>query len=570
MRNSDDPKGTGPTSPMEAERLRRRLQARRERIMQAICDNSRLRPPERRRVAENLWRIMEEARSRRADATHARILHRAGRGDGTDSTKYGYNYLIDPDWPDAKRATRTKKLIQTLHSYREIAQAAAECAGLEDRDAYLLDLVRGTGIEAEIESSMPPDDPRREGWEALCRCIGLHADRIAQDYSLGRYFALQKGWQMSMRAGVFEPGAYRREEPTLFLGWVEPGWYRPGVLEFNMISPDDAYGADASDSDRAEFEKLSQPGALCVAVHVHSVVVLHLVLAPEGLGGAVIPCLRARCRTYVVAAERSPHLVPEGDEVVERGQILALLDRALLGPAALSGSRLPASLTAGRAPAHRSPATVHDVEERELFVSPSDISGLVQDAAELRMEGDGPAVLAPFSGDDWKAPHLIEPLGETALALLELPVSWTPMLLSRNEDDQNWLARMQRAPRQVQQALVFPQMAACLNEGEVGLQRATEIADRAAPFKAGSMLAALGRAMWSEPGDEAASGVHQEDGQIHVALRRSASELTTALEVAVAKAEARWDAGLHQSLAHHETLRQGEGGKTSSSLTEDR
>lgn len=559
MPNGDDPKGTGPTSPMEGERLRRRSEARRERIVQAICDNSRLKPSERRHVAENLWRIMEDVRRHRPDATHARILQHAGRGTGTDSTKYGYYYLVDPNWPATKKADRTGKLTQTLPRYREIAQAAAELAGFEDRDAYLFDLVRGTRIEAEIESSMPPEDPRREGWEALCRCITMHADKIAHDYGLSRYFALQAGWQMCFRDGSFEPGVYRREEPSVFLGWVEPRWHRRGTLEFTAIPPDDLYGTDTTEGDRVEFAELNQPGALDVQVHVHSVVVLHLVLAPEGTGGALIPCLRARCITYVASAESLPQLVPAGGKAVERGTILALCNRALLGPTALSASRLPDSLQVAKTPVGRPQATVHYIGENELWVSPGSISGLLNESAHLTIEGDGPAVLAPFASEDGDAPRLLEPFGESALALLDLPVSWTPMRLSQNEEDRRWLAQASRAPLHVQRGLVFFQADACLGGEQADLGRAAAIAARATPFRTGTMLAALGRAMWSEPDAQAANASQHGEEPLYAALRRSTAELTSALDIAVRKAEAQWDAGLQQSLLHHDGLRQRRG-----------
>ncbi|WPB86394.1 hypothetical protein [Sediminicoccus rosea] len=531
----------------QAERDRQVRAARVARINQDLLDRPRemkrqmgAQPSLRLRIAENLWNIMEDAQSRSPAVTRATILHEAGMGRASESTKRAPYFLCDPTWPPAKKAERAKQLTHDPSGYVRLARAAAKLLGLDDRDFYLVDLFAGTRFAAEIESELPPEDPQREAWATLLALLQHQARKISQEFDLPRYFARQTGWGLGYRDGKFQPGSGGAKEPSAFLGWVEAGSPRSGVFRFRLLDPKELYGPDCTPDDVANYEDLLRRGADELPVTVHTVLVLHLVLAPQGPGSAVAPCLRARCVSYILSADYSNVFEPYTGKQMQRGDVIAVCHRAIATRAESPLTRLPESLAAGlvRSVSQQpAPKREFEIGEREMvYTHMSDCSGYGFDMGDvvLRDELHGiPPSLASVEPDD--SPRIIVPLGEEALVILGLRISG--FMAERNWTEAQPSKPVSAAPA-ILTASTVPLADEWLAQDEAGRARIAAIAANPTPFAAGTMLAALDRACQAP--DHEQTPINQ--------LRGSARELTAALATAIAEMEATRDANLRKSL----------------------
>lgn len=537
------PNVPGHNLSQQAERDKQTRAARSARIKQDLLD----RPLEmkrqmsrqlslRLRLAENLWDIVETARSQSSVVTRSAVLHRAGMGAYGKRAEY---FFCDPSWPKEKKAERAKKLTQHPRGYVRLAQKTAELLGIEDTDAFLFDLFSGTSFAAEIESELPPEDPQREAWATLLDLLQQQARKTSNEFDLPRYFARQTGWGLRYREGKFQPGSSGVEEPSAFLGWVEAGYPRRGVFRFRLLDPREAYGSDCTTDDVTNYEDLLRRGADELPVIVHTVVVLHLVLAPQGVGSAVALCLRARCVSYIISADYSSAFQPYTGKQMQRGAVIAVCQRAIATRTESLPKQLPESLTGGavKALSHQFASDKEfEVGEGELVYRDMESSGYGFDCGDvvLRDELNGiPPSLA--SVEPYDMPRIIMPLGEEALGILGLRIS---AFMAERKWAEEQSSKPASAEPVILTALTQPLVDAWLAENEAGRARVSAVSANPTPFEPSTMLAAL---------DRACQAPDQEKAPISQ-LRNSARELASALATAVADAEAARDANLRKWL----------------------
>ena len=449
-----------PTTPghdtsQQAERDRQARAARVAGLNHILLDRSREikrhmseQASQRLRVAENLWSIIEAAQRQSPTVTRAAVLHSAQMGRVAESTKRAEYYLCDPRLPPEEKARRATKLTRDPQGYVRLARATAALLHRDDTDAFLLDLFAGTRFAAEVESDLPLEDPQREAWATLLMGIQRRATAISDEFALPSYFVRQRGWGFRYENGRFLTGGREAEEPTAFLGWVDAGWRR-GLFSFRILDPRDLYGADCTPDDVATYEELVSAKADEVPVDVHTVLALHLVLAPQAAGGTVVPCLRARCLTYITVAQHWNLLQPYTGKPLQRGEVIATCDRALATRKARPVNSLPHSLNpSALAAGQPQQASLRDFEIGEHELTTFSVEALRSYGFDMGMVtlADAQPKVPPSlcSDEESDSPRVILPLGEEALSLLELPISSFMMELDWERSASSSLPASQR------------------------------------------------------------------------------------------------------------------------------
>ncbi len=529
----------------EAERSRLAHAARVARIQQELLD----RPVDmksqmgrdrslRLRMAENLWNIIEAAQERSSLVTRRAVLHAANKGRPEDSTKRAPLYLCDPKLEMAEKLKRAERLTHDPRKYVELAQATAVLLGVE-KNTFFLDLFDGTKFAAELESDLPLEDPQREAWSTLLDWLQRRTRSISEDFALRRYFTRQMGWGLQFRDGKFEKGSSVAQEPTAFLGWVEPGPPRYGIFRFSVCDPRDSNPDEYTEEEVARFSDFVERRAHEVRVKVHTVLVLHLVIAPRENGGAVAPYLRMRCVTYVVADEYPSALEPFLANPPQRGQVIAMCYRAIASGNKGAHKQLPALLlpkSQSQGPHHSVPILEFEIGEREISGSYFDWYGFGFESGTLMIRDDLPSVPSALISDDpFDAPRTILPLGEGTLDILNFDIS-------RYMVEEEWKNRkLKDSSDELPESLIalpWPFAETWLNGDDGTRKQLDEIAAKLNPFKSRTMLAAVDRAC--QVSDHEKTPISQ--------LRDSARELTMALEKVIVDAEAQRDANLRKSL----------------------
>jgi len=532
---NESPNSPRPPSARTEERERRRLSARRDRAEQALVENFMVQSKAQRlRLAENLWSIIKAAPS----VTQAAALHEAGFGRKEDSTKRAVNYLCDPEWSEERKRKRVQSLTKKPLGYLSIARAVARLANADNQDTYLLDLVAGTSFGAEVESDIVLEDPQRDAWAALEKFIQKHAQEISRESGLPLYFSRQQGWGLTFRDGHFRSGGRQAEEPATFLGWVEVGGPRSGLFLFRDVDPRDS-GFDCTPETIAEYKAIHAQNAYALKAYVHTILVLHLVLAPNGVGGAVVPSLRARCLTYVEAAEGSDRLMPFGGRPIHRGEVMAICHRGFAAPIVEDPYPLPACLVPTAQPRTSERQTKQReflISERELRCNPMDFDFFGFDMASVEISDQVPGLPPSLVTDEEdEAPRVMMPIGEEPLSLLNLPLS--RFMLERTHREAGGDASWEEAAKIITK-LTFPLAEDWLKGDSETKARIKEISDVPGPYRSeSSMLAALDRAFHS--------GGYTKDP--YCMLRADARNLASELDIAIEEIEEKRSAKLWES-----------------------
>ncbi|WP_210250181.1 hypothetical protein, partial [Microvirga aerophila] len=144
-----------------AEKQRQRFE---ERQLEAIRQRIERKPlvkrqSERRLVANNLWRILQDLEASQPPIKKKDVLQAAGQGGEHDSTKRLPRFAINPDLPSADQDERAEAATQDIRKYLQIARAAARLAGQSGEDAFLRQLVSGTSFATGISEGTAPEDP---------------------------------------------------------------------------------------------------------------------------------------------------------------------------------------------------------------------------------------------------------------------------------------------------------------------------------------------------------------------------------------------------------------------------
>jgi hypothetical protein len=195
-------------APADTEaRMRRVEEVRREREEQARLDASRLEDrrmllerarkaraerkkmsalTERRSVARNLWEILDRLEKIPNPIRKVDVLIAAGKAQEGDSTKHLERYALRPGLPEVEEAKRSKRLVQAVRVYVEIARKAAELAG-SDPDTAELEVLQGSRYLSDLPPERP-DDPDARAADVIAEALRRMTDRLSQSFNLPQYF----------------------------------------------------------------------------------------------------------------------------------------------------------------------------------------------------------------------------------------------------------------------------------------------------------------------------------------------------------------------------------------------
>lgn len=187
------------TAEREREREREARRRRLQRAKAAMESEPRMKTlSERKRVARNLWDLLEHYEKGTAGVRKATVLVAAEISNPEDSTKRLPRYALRPSTedqiqtPDARRAydEKLRKLLSpNIKKYKELALKGAELAG-EDQDEALLQLLSGTRYLDPQTARREPDSLAYEAAEIISEQMHDFVDRLAATYDLARYFGI--------------------------------------------------------------------------------------------------------------------------------------------------------------------------------------------------------------------------------------------------------------------------------------------------------------------------------------------------------------------------------------------
>jgi hypothetical protein len=162
-------------------------------------------------AARNLWLVLDRV-EREHGIKKARVLHEAGQGGASDSTKRLERFALRPEVSGEQALARAPKLTRSVAKYERIAEKAAMLAGLP-RNAFLLDLL--AGLPKYIASPAAPTVV--EPWaEPLSELLNAMGRAIAHRHNLVSYFPFVARHALRLKAGWagFEHGM--DADPTPF------------------------------------------------------------------------------------------------------------------------------------------------------------------------------------------------------------------------------------------------------------------------------------------------------------------------------------------------------------------
>jgi len=187
------------TAEREREREREARRRRIERAKATMESEPRMKTlSERKRVARNLWDLLEQYEKGTAGVRKATVLVAAEISNPEDSTKRLPRYALRPSnedqiqTPDARKAydEKLRKLLSpTIKKYKEVALKGAELAG-EDQDEALLQLLSGTRYLDPQTAPLEPDSLAYEAAEIISEQMHAFVDRLAATHDLARYFSI--------------------------------------------------------------------------------------------------------------------------------------------------------------------------------------------------------------------------------------------------------------------------------------------------------------------------------------------------------------------------------------------
>jgi hypothetical protein len=276
---------------------------------------------ERRRVANNLWRILNELENRTPPIKRLEVCRRAGKifHEG-DSTKRLYNFAIKPALPEKEQLNRAKGITKKIRRYVELAEVAAELSG-KDKDHYIPALVEGTRYSLlPSEGKWDPDEVSTRAWNDIVSMLTLASESISTTYKLQDLLrqiteaGIGVGGRGSWRGGNIEryqigqvmprPALVSQLDlvpcPSIYLGNIVAASHIPCELHFGLIKIDEHEKAL-----EAVYRKLVDAGLESNSMKAHAVAELrvYLVLLPHGESGEVKPVLRLSPYTEFFADE---------------------------------------------------------------------------------------------------------------------------------------------------------------------------------------------------------------------------------------------------------------------------
>jgi hypothetical protein len=312
----------------EQERIERRAH---DAILAKIEERERMeKPKECLVVAQNLWRILSELESGSPKIKKSTVLHRAGEGEGEESTKRLPYLAVDPAAEDKDK--RAKLLSPYIKRHKRVVFAAAAelcelCGGDKKqqiaRERQLLArLVEGTDYWSSPGILESAEGLAFDRWKAVEERISEISEKIAGERNLKHFFkqAYELGIGVDSEnnfvqpAGLVEGYAAFQEKPlpaliltadlparpSAYLGEVRDGRDLPCTIRLQPINvPLDSSGQEVF--ERMQNEGLESPTFKGL---VRPVLKLWLDLIPLQKEDIVIPVLTVTPRTSIIAAER--------------------------------------------------------------------------------------------------------------------------------------------------------------------------------------------------------------------------------------------------------------------------
>lgn len=141
---------------------------------------------ERRSVARNLWEILDRLEKIPNPIRKVDVLIAAGKAQEGDSTKHLERYALRPGLSEADEAKRSKRLVQAVRVYVEIARKAAELAG-SDPDTAELEVLQGSRYLSDLPPERP-NDPDARAADVIAEALRRMTDRLSQRFNLPQYF----------------------------------------------------------------------------------------------------------------------------------------------------------------------------------------------------------------------------------------------------------------------------------------------------------------------------------------------------------------------------------------------
>ncbi|MFN7594421.1 MAG: hypothetical protein ACK5PU_02285, partial [bacterium] len=141
---------------------------------------------ERRSVARNLWEILDRLEKIPNPIRKVDVLIAAGKAQEGDSTKHLERYALRPGLPEADEAKRSKRLVQAVRVYVEIARKAAELAG-SDPDTAEFEVLQGSRYLSDLPPERP-DDPDARAADVIAEALRRMTDRLSERFNLPQYF----------------------------------------------------------------------------------------------------------------------------------------------------------------------------------------------------------------------------------------------------------------------------------------------------------------------------------------------------------------------------------------------
>jgi hypothetical protein len=264
--------------------------------------------PERMRLAHNLWQILSDVRQ--LGVSTKDVLHAAGQGHGTDSTKRLCYCALNPNLPHSIQEKRADKLAKHVKAYAKIAIEAAQG---ENPLSLIQRLVDGTFYALLGEEPDDIDtDIKGQVLSDVETAIQTAGARITSKYNLQRFFTLVD--HLGIKMNYWGSGRWDAEKispPALIDNDRLPPC--PSVHLGDVLVCDDirctlslfTYEPKEKDEDRTLYERVLDTGHLNESFEGVATPVLRasLELLPVGRQNAVTPILHLEPWTYIALAE---------------------------------------------------------------------------------------------------------------------------------------------------------------------------------------------------------------------------------------------------------------------------
>lgn len=182
---------------------------------------------ERRRIGENLWRLLDEIEQGPRQIRKAQVLQEAINATPEDSTKHLPRYACRPTEDSVEAERRTRHLLKTVKKFVHVAKVAARLAGL-DPDEVTLRVLEGSYYTQRVPPGLLEADFARRT-DVLAALLSDIAHRLCRKYPVVESIRRMEsaGWALRAPGDLKSPMCV---DPTLLDERSQPP--RPGAHVF--------------------------------------------------------------------------------------------------------------------------------------------------------------------------------------------------------------------------------------------------------------------------------------------------------------------------------------------------